>query len=140
MVSLQKCFAYSEHFLKRCVFFFEYFICSLFWVVDNILGLARVELGRFGGLGDFRAALGSVCQKSKPFPICASPSPHSPTLSVPPSITTSAFPLLTSYTQNPEYPTYLPPNTPRSSSQTGQRGCLCCQVKVHIQHQQKFEI
>lgn len=32
------------------------------------------ELGRFGGSGDFRTALRAICQKSKPFPISASPS------------------------------------------------------------------
>ncbi len=31
------------------------------------------ELGRFGGSGDFRTALRAICQKSKPFPISASP-------------------------------------------------------------------
>lgn len=49
-----------------------------------------VRLGRCGGSGDFRTALGAICQKPKPFPISAS---HvSLPLSLPSlSITTSAF-------------------------------------------------
>lgn len=60
--------------------------------------LVGVELGRIGGLGDFRTALGAICQKSKPFPICASPFAHFP------FITTSAIFLLVLYTSVSLFP------------------------------------
>lgn len=72
---------------------------------SSISQLPGVELGRFGGSGDFRTALGAICQKSKPFPISASPfslSTRCPSL----SITTSAFFLLF-HTPSSLFPTYF---------------------------------
>lgn len=64
-------------------------------------------LRRFGGSGDFRTALGAICQKSKPFPISASLT-HSLSLSLPSlSITTSAFFLPCHTPSPPLFPTYF---------------------------------
>lgn len=57
------------------------------WFHNNLVG-------GWAGLGDFRADLGAICQKPRPFPFFASPS----TVSLPSLPITSAFCLLLSHT------------------------------------------